>query len=174
MFFLLQERSKIRSLPRVSKEKPPPPRASSAPPRELPGVPSKLSLEKRRGSTVTSRIREREAEFQRQVQDREEQISHLKDRLKILSQKLAESKDKDFKFPRDPRDREKVLLTQKEDGVELQNILKQVTKERLQLERHLQIANDSVQRNNGFDLQKYITLEQSNQYLRYGYYRFFV
>ena len=70
--------------------------------------------------------REREAEFQRQVQDREEQISHLKDRLKILSQKLAESKDKDFKFPRDPRDREKVLLTQKEDGVELQNILKQV------------------------------------------------
>ena len=75
---------------------------------------------------MTSRIREREAEFQRQVQDREEQISHLKDRLKILSQKLAESKDKDFKFPRDPRDREKVLLTQKEDGVELQNILKQV------------------------------------------------
>ena len=42
----------------------------------------------------------------------------------------------------------------------------QVTKERLQLERHLQIANDSLQRNNGFDLQKYITLEQSNQYLR--------
>ena len=42
----------------------------------------------------------------------------------------------------------------------------QVTKERLQLERHLQIANDSLQRNNGVDLQKYITLEQSNQYLR--------
>ena len=42
----------------------------------------------------------------------------------------------------------------------------QVTKERLQLERHLQIANDSLQRNNGFDLQKYITLEQSNQFLR--------
>ena len=39
----------------------------------------------------------------------------------------------------------------------------QVTKERLQLERHLQIANDSLQRNNGVDLQKYITLEQSNQ-----------
>ena len=30
----------------------------------------------------------------------------------------------------------------------------------------MQIANDSLQRNNGFDLQKYITLEQSNQYLR--------
>ena len=45
-------------------------------------------------------------------------------------------------------------------------LLFQVTKERLQLERHLQIANDSLQRNNGFDLQKYITLEQSNQYLR--------
>lgn len=101
----------------------PPPRANSAPPRELPGVPSKLSLEKRRGSTVTSRIREREAEFQRQVQDREEQITHLKDRLKILSQKLTESKDKDIKFP---RDREKVFRDQKEDGAELQNILKQV------------------------------------------------
>ena len=104
----------------------PPPRANSAPPRELPGVPSKLSLEKRRGSTVTSRIREREAEFQKQVQDREEQITHLKDRLTILSQKLVESKEKDFKFPRDPRDREKVLLNLKEDGVELQNVLKQV------------------------------------------------
>lgn len=42
----------------------------------------------------------------------------------------------------------------------------QVTKERLQLERHLQIANDSLQRNNGVDLQKYLTLEQSNHYLR--------
>ena len=89
-------------------------------------------------------------------------------------EEALKTEDKDFKFPRDPRDRDKVLLTQKEDGVELQNILKQVTKERLQLERHLQIANDSVQRNNGFDLQKYITLEQSNQYLRYGYYRFLV
>ncbi len=34
----------------------------------------------------------------------------------------------------------------------------QVTKERLQLERHLQIANDSLQRNNGVDLQKYLSL----------------
>lgn len=101
----------------------PPPRANSAPPRELPGVPSKLSLEKRRGSTVTSRIREREAEFQRQVQEREEQISHLKDRLKILSQKLTDTKEKDFKFP---RDKEKVIKDTQEDGAELQNILKQV------------------------------------------------
>lgn len=99
----------------------PPPRANSAPPRELPGVPSKLSLEKRRGSTVTSRIREREAEFQKQVQDREEQITQLKERLKILSQKLAESKEVKF-----PRDREKLFKDQKEDGAELQNILKQV------------------------------------------------
>lgn len=75
---------------------------------------------------MTSRIREREAEFQKQVQDREEQITHLKDRLTLLSQKLIESKEKDYKFPKDPRDREKVLLTLKEDGVELQNVLKQV------------------------------------------------
>ena len=46
------------------------------------------------------------------------------------------------------------------------NFYLQVTKERLQLERHLQIANDSLQRNNGVDLQKYISLEQSNNYLR--------
>jgi hypothetical protein len=37
----------------------------------------------------------------------------------------------------------------------------QVTKERLQLERHLQIANDSLQRNNGVDLQKYLSLVKS-------------
>ena len=34
------------------------------------------------------------------------------------------------------------------------------------MERHLQIANDSLQKNNGVDLVKYITLEQSNCYLR--------
>ncbi len=44
-----------------------PPRSQSAPPRELPSAPCK-TLETRRGSTVTSRIREREAEFSRQVQ----------------------------------------------------------------------------------------------------------
>lgn len=73
---------------------------------------------------MTSRIREREAEFQRQVQEREGQIAQLKDRLKILSQKITESKDKDFKFP---RDREKVVRDQREDGAELQNIIKQVS-----------------------------------------------
>ena len=111
MFSILQEK--------------PPPRANSAPPRELPGVPSSLknSLEKRRGSTVTSRIREREAEFAKQVQDREEQIRHLKERLRLLSQKLSDSKEKDFKFP---RDRDKVVKDQQEDGFELQSIIKQV------------------------------------------------
>ncbi len=53
-----------------------------------------------------------------------------------------------------------------ENGVELQSIIKQVTKERLQLERHLQIANDSLQRNNGVDLQRYLSLEQTNGQLR--------
>merc|ERR1712083_359637 len=78
----------------------------------------------------------------------------------------SKEKDSKFNFPRDPREREKVLLTQKEDGVELQSILKQVTKERLQLERHLQIANDSLQRNNGVDLHKYLNLESTNHHLR--------
>ena len=46
------------------------------------------------------------------------------------------------------------------------NLFNQVTKERLQLERHLQIANDSLQRNNGIDLQKFLSLEQTNNQLR--------
>ena len=45
-------------------------------------------------------------------------------------------------------------------------IIYQVTKERLQLERHLQIANDSLQKNNGVDLERYLNLEQSNSHLR--------
>ena len=39
------------------------------------------------GSTVTSRIREREAEFKQQVVERDTQIARLKERLKILSSK---------------------------------------------------------------------------------------
>ena len=123
-------------------------------------------LERRRGSTVTSRIREREAEFTKQVKEREEQISRLKERLKLLSKKLADSKDngtKEFKFPRDT---DVMEHDQREDGAELQHIIRQVTKERLQLERHLQIANDSLQRNNGVDLTKYLSLEQTNSHLR--------
>ena len=94
-------------------------RASSAPPRELPQRPA--GLEKRRGSTVTSRIREREAEFQKQVKDREDQISRLKERLKILSQKLASNKDGRGVGGREVYD---ATMT---DGVELQSIIKQVS-----------------------------------------------
>ena len=122
-------------------------------------------LERRRGSTVTSRIREREAEFTKQVKEREEQISRLKERLKLLSKKLADSKDNGTKEFTN-RDRDVMEHDQREDGAELQHIIRQVTKERLQLERHLQIANDSLQRNNGVDLTKYLSLEQTNSHLR--------
>ncbi len=74
---------------------------------------------------MTSRIREREAEFTKQVKEREEQIGQLKDRLKVLSKKLTDTvKEKDFKFP---RDRERVARDQEENGAELQNIIKQVS-----------------------------------------------
>ena len=66
--------------------------------RELPSTPtsrenlrSSVEPEETRGgkggSTVTSRIREREAEFQRQVVERDDQIKKLKERLKVLSGK---------------------------------------------------------------------------------------
>ena len=35
------------------------------------------------------------------------------------------------------------------------------------LERHLQFANDSLQRNNGVDLNRFIALESTNQHLRH-------
>ena len=57
--------------------------------------------EKKKGSTVTSRIREREAEFTKQVHERDEQIMRLKERLKIVSNRLTDSKDKELKFPKD-------------------------------------------------------------------------
>ena len=148
---------KTRSLPRVQ---------SNTKARELPNPPNgheEKSTEKRKGSTVTSRVREREAEFQKQVHERDEQITRLKERLKILAVRLAETKDKELKLP---KEREKHAQATVEDGTELQNIIRQVTKERLQLERHLQIANDSLQRNNGVDLHKYLNLESTNHHLR--------
>ena len=109
-------------------------------------------------SNVTSRIREREAEFQKQVQDRDDQIARLKERLKALSKRLSEVKEGQKDLTK--------LSNMESGGVELQSIIKQVTKERLQLERHLQIANDSLQRNNGVDLQRVLSLEQTNNHLR--------
>ena len=41
-----------------------------------------------------------------------------------------------------------------------------MTKERLQLERHLQFANDSLQRNNGVDLNRFLALESTNVHLK--------
>ena len=113
---------------------------------------------------MTSRIRAREAEFTKQVHERDDQISRLKERLKIVSNRLTDyNKDKDLKFP---KDREKQAQATIEDGHELQHIIRQVTKERLQLERHLQFANDSLQRNNGVDLNRFLALESTNIHLK--------
>lgn len=152
---------KTRSLPRSG------PTRSASRTRELPRapmvMPGKEELEKKKGSTVTSRVREREADFQKQVTERDEQITRLKERLKLLSSRLHETKEKEMKLP---KDREKQVQGILDEGTELQNIIRQVTKERLQLERHLQIANDSLQRNNGVDLHKYLSLETTNSHLR--------
>ena len=132
--------------------------------RELPNTPAgekeEKETEKKKGSTVTSRIREREADFQKQIHERDEQLVRLKERLKILSTKLTDSKEKDLKFP---KDREKHVQATLEDGNELQHIIRQVTKERLMLERHLQFANDSLQRNNGVDLNHLVFLLEDFQ-----------
>ena len=161
----LQE--KTRSLPRVESRS-----NSRSQARELPSTPSgeradktdQVETERRKkGSTVTSRIREREAEFTKQVHERDDQITRLKERLKIVSNRLTDSKDKDLKFP---KDREKQAQATIEDGQELQHIIRQVTKERLQLERHLQFANDSLQRNNGVDLNRFLALESTNVHLK--------
>eukprot|EP00095_Tigriopus_kingsejongensis_P012128 maker-scaffold560_size136926-snap-gene-0.23 protein:Tk12128 transcript:maker-scaffold560_size136926-snap-gene-0.23-mRNA-1 annotation:"rims-binding protein 2-like" len=133
-------------------------RASSAPARELPTAPRERI--RKPASNVSSRLREREAEFQRQVQDRDEQITRLKERLKVVSKKLTEAKDGQVDLSKLEKN------VQLENGVELQSIIKQVTKERLQLERHLQIANDSLQRNNGFDIQRFLDLETTNHHLK--------
>lgn len=158
---------KTRSLPRCATSRP------QSRTRELPRAPSagkeereEKAGEKKKGSTVTSRVREREAEFQKQVTDRDEQIGRLKERLKLLSSRLHDTKEKELKPGQKPRDREKQVQGILDEGTELQNIIRQVTKERLQLERHLQIANDSLQRNNGVDLHKYLSLETTNSHLR--------
>ena len=134
--------------------------------RELPTTPNGEKTEekdKKKGSTVTSRIREREAEFTKQVHERDEQILRLKERLKIVSNRLSDSKDKELKLP---KDRERHAQATLDDGQELQHIIRQVTKERLQLERHLQFANDSLQRNNGVDLNRFLALESTNVHLK--------
>ena len=77
----LQQKTTPRTLPRV--------KSQSRLLRELPTTPKEGGdkEEGRKGSTVTSRIREREAEFRHQVVERDDQISRLKERLKILSSK---------------------------------------------------------------------------------------
>ena len=158
----LQQKT-TRSLPKVQSRS-----NSRSQSRELPSTPSGEKTEaeekKKKGSTVTSRIREREAEFTKQVHERDDQISRLKERLKLVSTRLTDyNKDKDLKFP---KDRERQAKATIEDGHELQHIIRQVTKERLQLERHLQFANDSLQRNNGVDLNRFLALESTNIHLK--------
>ena len=163
---LQQKTTQSRSLPKVQSRS-----NSRSQSRELPTTPAggektaETEERKKKGSTVTSRIREREAEFTKQVHERDDQISRLKERLKIVSNRLTKDtlKDKDLKFP---KDREKQAQATIEDGHELQHIIRQVTKERLQLERHLQFANDSLQRNNGVDLNRFLALESTNVHLK--------
>ncbi len=60
-------------------------------------------------------------------QERDEQISRLKERLTLLSKKLTENKES-CKFPRDKskEQHQRQLLVQ-EQGVELQSIIRQVS-----------------------------------------------
>ncbi|XP_076369320.1 RIMS-binding protein 2-like isoform X4 [Tachypleus tridentatus] len=53
------------------------------------------------------------------------------------------------------------------DVKELQKIIRQSSKERLQLERHLARATEAVQKTADVDINKYVALEQTNQSLRF-------
>jgi len=107
-------------------------------------------------------------------QERDEHIQRLKERLKILSKKLSQAKEGQSQAKVRTNDHNYAThylikaAPDAENGAELASIIKQVTKERLQLERHLQIANDSLQRGegSGVDLHKFLTLEQTNNQLR--------
>ena len=57
------------------------------------------------------------------MHERDEQISRLKERLKILSVRLHDTKDKEVKLPKDKEARAKATI---EQGNELQNIIRQV------------------------------------------------
>jgi hypothetical protein len=81
---------------------------------------------------VASRQRERDAEAHRQLLQRDREILGLKERLRDVSRRLA-TKERPLRS------------TAKERGaMELQSIIVQAAKERMQLERHLAIATEVI------------------------------
>ncbi|RXG60762.1 hypothetical protein Avbf_10313, partial [Armadillidium vulgare] len=80
-----------------------------------------------RHSIFLMKQREKEAEYERQINERDVEIDKLKQRMKDLVRKLTGKNGE---------------ITQAQSTQELEHIIRTVTKERLQLERHLAISNE--------------------------------
>lgn len=106
-----------------------------------------------RRNLLAARQREKDALYERQLQERDKEIQRLKHRMKELVRKLTGKNGE---------------ITRAQSTLELEQIIRTVTKERLQLERHLAAASEGLSRGGAGegDAERLASLEETNSTLR--------
>lgn len=106
-----------------------------------------------RRNLLLARQREKEALYEKQLLERDKEIQRLKQRMKELVRKLTGKNGE---------------ITRAQSTLELEQIIRTVTKERLQLERHLAAASEGLSRGRSgeADVVRLAALEETNSTLR--------
>ncbi|XP_069188516.1 uncharacterized protein [Procambarus clarkii] len=106
-----------------------------------------------RRNLMQARQREKEALYEKQLLERDREIQRLKLRMRELVRKLTGKNGE---------------ITRAQSTLELEQIIRTVTKERLQLERHLAAASEGLSRGGSgeADVGRLASLEETNNTLR--------
>ncbi|XP_063587934.1 microtubule-associated protein futsch-like isoform X3 [Penaeus indicus] len=111
---------------------------------------TKESPSTERRNNFLARQKEKDAMYEKQLLERDREIQRLKARMKELVRKLTGKNGE---------------ITRAQSTLELEQIIRTVAKERLQLERHLAVANEGLSRGEA-DVARLASLEETNSTLK--------
>ncbi|XP_042864732.1 uncharacterized protein LOC122248652 isoform X5 [Penaeus japonicus] len=111
---------------------------------------TKESPSTERRNNFLARQKEKDAMYEKQLLERDREIQRLKARMKELVRKLTGKNGE---------------ITRAQSTLELEQIIRTVAKERLQLERHLAVANEGLTRGEA-DVARLASLEETNSTLK--------
>ncbi|XP_037796181.1 uncharacterized protein LOC119591500 [Penaeus monodon] len=111
---------------------------------------TKESPSAERRNNYLARQKEKDAMYEKQLLERDREIQRLKVRMKELVRKLTGKNGE---------------ITRAQSTLELEQIIRTVAKERLQLERHLAVANEGLSRGEA-DVARLASLEETNNTLK--------
>ncbi|XP_037091417.1 peripheral-type benzodiazepine receptor-associated protein 1-like [Pollicipes pollicipes] len=99
-------------------------------------------------TTLTAKQRERESEYQRQIKERDGEIKRLKERMKVISDKLSKKNE--------------IQILKEKGKKELVSIIHQLQKEKAKLELQMNTLSEEQRSQRESDVERFQSLEEEN------------